>query len=474
MKLTGRLARHVLLIATATLLVSCASNQAKYRAKSQAQENQLSQWIPEARTLVEQHRGVNLSGVAVSSAAGRGLLYVLHEMNRQRSDQDIPAYLSDQAFRSHALSTMHSALAIYDPYFKRIVINQPVFQHFLDSMQSRGISKRKAAMTVLIHEMVHAADDIEYDLTAMTKRHRGDKLGARMVSEGHAELQTESICVKGDCLEAFYTAHKLYARELLNHTQGSTPTFNSSSAFVYMQGLRFLKSLERKDPTGELVKLALKNPPGDALEFFDAANFPDRVRADRRARLYDILETVELTMPGQATGVPEQIFDLFALPQDRIGRDNYIQQQRERILASASMKYYYQLDQNRFTSVKIDLYETASAGTAKALAEQLIDTNHHQHMRGSKILGISSSTLNESELGEISTGLPSETRRIVRDIGQGENPDSMRFFTSLLTEGPYLIKVDNSNNNELNKQVIVEMLEALRQQSLVADNSDSV
>ena len=50
----------------------------------------------------------------------------------------------------------------------------------------------------------------------------------------------------------------------------------------------------------------------------------------------------------------------------------------------------------------------------------------------------------------------------------------MRFFTSLLTEGAYLIKVDNSNNNELNKQVIVEMLEALRQQSLVADNSDSV
>ena len=124
--------------------------------------------------------------------------------------------------------------------------------------------------------------------------------------------------------------------------------------------------------------------------------------------------------------------------------------------------------------MKIDLYETASADTAKALAEQLIDTNHHQHMRGSKILDISSSTLNESELGEISTGLPSETRRIVRDIGQGENPDTMRFFTSLLTEGAYLIKVDNSNNNELNKQVIVEMLEALRQQSLVADNSDSV
>ena len=69
MKLTGRLARHVLLIATATLLVSCASNQAKYQAKSQVQENQLSQWIPEARTLVEQHRGVNLSGVGVSSAA---------------------------------------------------------------------------------------------------------------------------------------------------------------------------------------------------------------------------------------------------------------------------------------------------------------------------------------------------------------------------------------------------------------------
>lgn len=457
LKFLRHLTRHSAMLIAAIALTSCANKQSTYHAQSYNYQK----WAHQARNLVEKHRGVDLSNVTVSSAAGQGMLHVLFDLNRRQTNPNTPDYLKDQAFHKAAVLTATSTQAIYDPYRNNIVINLPVFERFLDTMAKKGVSKREAALTVLIHEMIHAADDIQYNLVELSRRHRGDKLGAIMVREGHAELQTEYICARAGCLKAFFTAHEIYTSYVLNDTASATPAFVNSDAFVYIHGLQFLKSLERKDPTGSLVNQALRHPPGEALEFFDAASYPDLPRADRRASLYDLLETVELTLPGQATRVPNPVANLADLPNDRSERQEYIARQRTRTLASAGMSYYYMLDPQRFTSVKVELIETANNTVANDIAGQMGD-KIRGNIRGSQSLDIGISTTGQPGLSQVSNRLPENTQRIVHDINYENDISPLRFYTSLMVVGRYLIKVENSNNNDINKHVLQQMMKALQ------------
>ena len=149
--------------------------------------------------------------------------------------------------------------------------------------------------------LIHAADDQEYDLVAIEKRHKGDTLGVFMVAEGHAEMQTELLCVKAGCSSAFRTAQIEFHGADPQDTDQILLTSSDNNGLLYVQGRTFLKALAARDSDGSLVKQALTKPPGDVLEFFDPANFPDTQRANRREKIYEVCLLYTSPSPRDAT-----------------------------------------------------------------------------------------------------------------------------------------------------------------------------
>ena len=195
---------RVLICCAAVFLSSCATTPSF--PTYDVQRAELQQWYASAKVLVEKERGLDLSNVTLSTVTGREMLFVLSDLYGKKLDPHMTADTRVRVFADQAFEDVKSVQAVYDPFAKRIVVNQQNLKYYIGLLTDRGVDARSAAMTLLIHELIHAADDQEYDLLAIEKRHRGDTLGVFMVAEGHAEMQTESMCVKAGCSKAFRLA----------------------------------------------------------------------------------------------------------------------------------------------------------------------------------------------------------------------------------------------------------------------------
>jgi len=448
------------LIFSATLLLSSCATTPAYPVYD-VQQSELNQWFASAKTIVETERGLDLGNVTLSAVTGRQMLFVLSDLYGKKQDPDMTADTRIRVFADKAFEDVKSIQAVYDPFTKRVVVNQENLKYYIGLLTDRGIDARNAAMTLLIHELIHAADDQEYDLVAIERRHKGDTLGVFMVAEGHAELQTESMCVNAGCSDAFRTAQIEFYGVDPEDTDQTLLTSKNNTGLLYVQGRRFLKALAARDSDGTLVKQALRKPPGDVLEFFDPANFPDTQRAQRREKIYQVLNSVEIeSSEGPLLKIPQSVFNESDLPVGKQQRLNYVHDYKQKTLASGSMSYVEQYAQDLKT-VYVTLYEASSPTVAYEIQQQLIDERRdlssNLRSRGADI-----SQPTTAELESLSEDLPANTQRYIVYFKNHDTGETLQFFSSYLVEGSHLITVSNSGDNELNREALLKTLQNLR------------
>jgi len=418
------------------------------------ERDELKRWFEEARTLVEQERRMDLGDVALSSVTGREMLFVLSDLYGKKLDPNMTADTRIRVFSDKAFDEVKSIQAVYDPFAKRIVINQQNLQYYIGLLTDRGIDPRDAAMTLLIHELVHAADDKEYDLVAIEKRHTGDTLGVFIVAEGHAEMQTESICAKAGCSEAFRLAQIVFHGADPHDTDQTLLTSQDNHGLVYVQGRNFLKALADRDST-------LTKPPGDVLEFFDPASFPNKVRSQRREKIYQILNSVEIdSVQGPLLKIPQSVFNESDVPANRHARLQYVQHYKQKTLASGSMNYVEQYDQD-LNTIYVRLYEASSSRAAHEIRQQLIK-DRLRVTRDLKSLGADLSHPKGAELSAMSEGLPPKTQRYVVDFKSRKTGEKLQLISTYLIEGRHLIVVSNSDNSDVNLETLLKVRQKLR------------
>jgi len=454
--------RHIstaLILSAATFLSSCATT--KPFPVYEVQRNELTEWFASAKALVEEERGLDLSNVTLSTVTGREMLFVLSDLYGKKLDPNMTADTRVRVFADKAFNDVKSVQAVYDPFAKRIVVNQQNLKYYIGLLTDRGADARDAAMTLLIHELIHAADDQEYDLVAIEKRHKGDTLGVFMVAEGHAEMQTELLCVKAGCSSAFRTAQIEFHGADPQDTDQILLTSSDNNGLLYVQGRTFLKALAARDSDGSLVKQALTKPPGDVLEFFDPANFPDTQRANRREKIYEVLNSVEIESPqGPLLKVPQAAFNESDLPAGKQQRLKYVREYKQKTLASGSMNYIEQHTED-MNSVYVTLYEASSPDAAYEIQQSLIGERRELTGRLKK-LGADISHPNASKLADMSENLPTKTQRYVVDFRNRDTGEMLQFISSFLIEGNHLIAVSNSDDNELNREALLKTLQNLR------------
>ncbi len=454
----GRVGRATALLFT-LLLSGCATTAVQQ--SYELADTDLRSWFNDARTVVEQERNVELSDVHLSTVSSREMLFVLSDIYGKKLDPNMTADMRIRVFADKAFAEVGFLQAVYDPFAKRIVVNRENLSNFITDLTAQGLDARNAALTVLIHELIHAADDHDYDLVAIENRHPGDTLGVYMVAEGHAELQTEQYCKIAGC-SAAYSRARLQSFNLENaDTQQIHAARENNMMLLYGQSQTFLKELGARDPDGILVKQAIQNPPGDALQFFDAASYPDIPRADSRAKIYAALDAVNLSSNGapmlQFASAPYTDSDL---PVDSSKRQHYVRNELNSIIAAGRMVYVDQYDRDA-AGLAIRVFEASGPGEVrKKWAEIVADYNHLVASVRSR--WVTSKHISADTLPGGTGDLPEQARMFAATITTKSQDESLTVFNSLVIEGNYLIVVSSADNFELNKHALRETLQQLR------------
>ncbi|OED42757.1 hypothetical protein AB833_05320 [Chromatiales bacterium (ex Bugula neritina AB1)] len=454
---SARLGQAGLLLAV-LILSGCATTR---HQSYQVTDTDLRSWFNEARAVVEKERDVDLESVHLSTVTSREMLFVLSDIYGKKLDPHMTADMRIRVFADRAFAEVGFLQAVYDPFAKRIVVNQENLSRFIGDLTHQGLEARNAALTVLIHELIHAADDQEYDLVAIENRHPGDTLGVYMMAEGHAELQTENLCKLAGC-SAAYNRARMQSFDLDNpDPQQLNAARENNMMLLYGQSQRFLKELSSRDSDGRLLEQALRHPPGNALQFFDIDSFPDQPRAESRKTIYNVLDAVNLSSSGQPMlQFAASPYNDSNLPIEFGERERYVKEELNSIVAAGRMVYIDQHDRDT-TGLAIRVYEASGPDSAKQKWNE-VEKNYNDLITSVKSRWVTSKLINPSDLPGGVADLPGNAKVYAATITTKRQSESITVLNTMIIEGNFLIVVSSSGNFELNKTALLETLRQLR------------
>ena len=449
------------LLSALLIFTGCATTP-QQQPVYELQGDEVRQWYSQARELVQTRRGVDLQHVKLSTVTSREMLFVLSDLYGKKLDPNMTADMRVRVFADRAFAEVGFLQAVYDPFAKRIIVNEENLSRFIARLARSGAGAREAALTVLIHELVHAADDAEFDLVAIEKRHAGDALGVYMMAEGHAELQTEDLCVEAGCSSAFELARADYrAPDPQRASEETIHAVRSSNVLLlYGQSQKFLKALEARDASGSLIRQAMLSPPGSPLDFFDAATYPNNPRSKSRDRVYQVLDAVNLEDDGHTLlKVPASPYDDSVIPLSPRLRAGFAHHQRQLVNGAGKMVYVNQQKRDA-SGVSIYLYD-ASGPQAVQEKWREFEFQHLSFLSAIRKVGVRARHI-EIDSTEGSVQLPVRVKINALQIENHETGGQVRLYNSLFIDGNYLIAVSNANDLALNKKAMLEVISQLR------------
>ena len=187
----------------------------------------------------------------------------------------------------------------------RVILNRDLLTVFRDilkadaaaasAMQQRELVGQ-SLLALLIHELVHAADNKRFQIHARRSLNFRSSVAQSAVFEGHAQLATREICSKLNCLNGLQRLDAF----MFEAPEPADPVARSLQAvsrnvleYAYVEGERFLQALKRSPNGTQRLESALRNPPEDPVQILDPDNFPDIERVNRNRTIFQKLQNVE-------------------------------------------------------------------------------------------------------------------------------------------------------------------------------------
>ncbi len=200
-----------------------------------------------------------------------------------------------------------AAMGKYAPGTKRLLVCPPNFESLADLLDEPGLLTREGFLAVVVHECVHAADDLRYDWpkTLATRSTKDELLAFNAVLEGHAQHVARRVCQAKGWTEGFETLTRSIGK--VPDTGDETRSFLlriaiADLAAAYYDGERFFDVLLEKGGPGE-VDRAFREPPLDTEVilrpewFLDPASRP-RVEKDLEGALRHFASTIGEEWPA--------------------------------------------------------------------------------------------------------------------------------------------------------------------------------
>jgi len=337
-------------IVACTLAVGCASNpppvavpvEATTALLSTSTELPVQSWFLEARDIVAEALDTDLSQIELQVTDPQGIKVHAKSslLGALEHDLENPRFAENLVDNILIVQT-ESVLAIYAPDVKRILLHDSNLEKFLSNQNA---APKQALQALMIHELVHAADDKKYNAFKQGALSYQEVFAKSAVIEGHAQWQTRRICETHGCSLAFEELN----RYMFNSGAPEDPALQyvqsrsfKNLEFVYKEGERFIDQIQQRRNSNDMLQLAFKNPPRDSIQIIDPDSFPDLEREARNDSLSAAIENAEKPWNKHSTGsLKRNILAAAAFATNPTSRQPVVNFYTSKILAATKHEYY--------------------------------------------------------------------------------------------------------------------------------------
>jgi len=243
----------------------------------------------DARKLVEEELDVDLQHIQLLLSDDQP---INSEVTRETM-RLINAQFGKSQFSEYFLSKVMDAqvgtyAALFTSRLNAVMVSRKMLKNYEASLSQDPEQRKAALLTLLIHELVHAADDLRYHIHENRALNFRASFAQSATFEGHAQWVTRNICSANNCLSG------LKALDNFMFNRNATPALHSQPIeaishnvleYSYVEGERFIASLAKRENSDQLIDSLLSSPPQDPIQILAPETFPDVAREKRNQRL---------------------------------------------------------------------------------------------------------------------------------------------------------------------------------------------
>ncbi|MFK7861699.1 MAG: hypothetical protein AB8B64_22985 [Granulosicoccus sp.] len=395
-----------------------------------------------ARYLVEKELDVDLSGIALKLVDDTPInAEVAHETQRLVNYQ-----FGQSDFADHFLHQVMEPLtgtyaAVYSSRLSAVLISRSMLAGYEQSLlpEKPESTKRSALLTLLIHELVHAADDLRYNIHENRALNFRASFAQSATFEGHAQWATRRICEKAGCSDGLQALDNFMFstnEESAQLTQPVEAISRSVLEYSYIEGERFVTGLAMRDNGAQLIDDLLSSPPLDPIQILAPETYPDLAREDRNQRLIQASRNVNhaLAQPPWI-GVDTSPLKGVDLRADPARRQAAVDGFTRLIQSMVSMQFY---DQRAPSAMPIEatVLTAESAHTARLFATML---HGNTQQSGARI---------DNELLSVSHDSSSANDHVEMHIYRTAIDTDTSYRTSIVVAGEHVVQVSGNTTEQ--------------------------
>ncbi len=395
--------------------------------------NSIEALYVEARIRVEAELDADLSDVKLLIVDDQP---INQEVSRE-SHRLIRAQFGDTAFATHFLNQVMGAqvgtyAALFTSESNTVMVSRDMLSSFENSLAPDATLRTAALMTLLIHELVHAADDQRYKIHENRALNFRASFAQSATFEGHAQWVTRQICAKHQCLSGLDALDNfMFNRdaEPALHSQPIEAISHNVLEYSYVEGERFIASLASRENGKQLIDTLLSAPPQDPIQILSPETFPDNDREERNQRL--ITASLDIDHPwvkGNWIGVETSPLKGVNLRSDPTQREAAIDGFTRLITSMVSMQLY---DQSSLDTkpIEVTILQAETAKTATLFASTL-----HENASAPASTAYDESVIVKSAVGD-------GNAEIKAHLYRSEVTKTTPYRTTIAVSGDYLVQI---------------------------------
>ena len=395
-----------------------------------------------AKTLVEEELQVDLGDTQLQVVDDAPInLEVARETQRL-----VVSQFGHTAFAKEFLGQIMGPLAgtyaaLYSGRLNTVMISRSMLESYEASIadDQPAATKHAALLTLLIHELVHAADEKRFHINDNRALNFRASFAQSATFEGHAQWVTRNICETAGCSEGLKALDTfMFATDLRGPAADQSVQAVSRNVleYSYVEGERFVEALAARENGAALIDQALSLPPQDPLQILAPDTYPDVAREARNQRLISASRAIDhawqKTPWASVETSPLKGVDMRS---DKIRRQAAIDGFTKLIKAMVSMQYYDQ-QQSGDSPMEATILEAESANTAVLFANMLHTNTQHLDAR-----------VNDEPLSIHTTGAPADVMTPVHIYRTAIDGD-INYRTTVAVSDNYVVQISGKTGDQ--------------------------
>lgn len=242
-----------------------------------------------SRNLVAERTGAELDHIELVFASDEQI----SEEVQLETQRLVDSQFTNSSFASHFLSSIMSSqsgtyAALFATQREQVMLSSKLLAHYMSGVANEYATQQSAIQALLIHELIHAADDVTYAIHENRTLNFRASFAQSATFEGHAQWMTRQICAEVGCttgldaLDNFMFGRGTSTNDLPQSVQAIS---RNVLEYSYIEGERFLRNIAARPDGKKLIRNLLRNPPKDPIQILNPASYPDTQREQRNQQL---------------------------------------------------------------------------------------------------------------------------------------------------------------------------------------------